>query len=112
MFVYIAQSTLNPNKPLIKIGTANNIDERQKRFDNAPHNKGMTIQKAIYIKDCSRAFAWLVEARIRYDLSQYNTHHTTMDTFTYNPKQFYATAYINAFERKVNKAINQMRGTL
>ena len=112
MYIYIAISKANPRKPLIKIGTTMDIVTRQNRFDSTSHNKGMIIQKAIYIEDCSRAFGWLIESRIRYDLSQYNTKHTTMDTFTYNPKEFYAQSYINAFERKVHKAIKQMRGTL
>ena len=99
-YVYVAMN----NSGLIKIGTTNDKADRQNRFNQAKHNKGMRIMVAVALAKEGRAYAWAVESLLRYDLSLYNVRHGTMDTFHYNGTDFHPKAYINAFARKVAKA--------
>ena len=102
-YVYIA---LN-NKGLIKVGTTTDPNHRQQRFNSVPKhhkNSNMKIKKVVNLAYDNRVYALAIESLLRYDLSTYNVHNTTMDTFKYNGAFFRPSVYIANFTEKVTHA--------
>ena len=109
-YVYIA---VNKDKGLIKVGSTNNIEDRQVRLDTPPRDRGLVIMKHMAIPSDSRAYSWAIESLLRNDLNRYAVVHTTFDTFKYNTAEFRPLSYVNHFERKVKNAIKKIgKGSL
>ena len=109
-FVYIA---VNKEKGLIKVGSTNDIQDRQARLDREPRDRGLVIMKYAALPCEDRAYLWAVESLLRNDLNRYAVVHTTFDTFKYNTAEFRPLSYVNHFERKVRNAIKKIgKGSL